>query len=106
MNTTERKAVDVLAVKPAVLAWLRAMVDKSELYQRKNVMNHAISGIGLLFDERDAAVAALIEAAKKAQAMMAIPDRIEPRHRQELCDAIALCEVVADPRLARVQGGQ
>lgn len=58
------------------------------------------------FDKAVAAVAALIEAAKKAQAMMAMPERIEPRHRQELCDAIARCEVVADPRLARVQGGQ
>lgn len=33
----------------------------------------------------------LIEAAKKAQAMMAVPARIEPRHRRELCDAISRC---------------
>jgi hypothetical protein len=35
------------------------------------------------------ALAELIEAAKKAQAMMGIPERIAPRHRRELCDAIA-----------------
>ena len=54
--------------------------------------------------EARAAVAELIEAAKKAQVMMAMPERIEPRHRQELCAAISRCEIVADPRLARVGG--
>ncbi|MCR6496192.1 hypothetical protein LJB71_08180 [Thermomonas sp. S9] len=48
----------------------------------------------------------LIEAAKKAQAMMAMPERIEPCHRQELCDAISRCIVVPDPRIARAQGVQ
>ena len=57
-------------------------------------------------DEARAAVAELIEVAKKAQAMMAMPTRIEPRHRQELCDAIGRCEVVADPRIARATGAQ
>lgn len=39
----------------------------------------------------DGAMRELIEAAKRAQAMMAVPARIEPRHRQELCDAISRC---------------
>lgn len=101
MNTTERKAGEVLAVKPAVLAWLRAMVDKSELYQRKNVMNHAISGIGLLFDERDAAVAELIEKADNAARILhnaIAAGQIGAGYQTNLDDLRAA--------LARMHGGQ
>lgn len=34
-------------------------------------------------------VGALVEAAKRAQVFMGMPGRIESRHRQALCDALA-----------------
>lgn len=36
----------------------------------------------------------LLEEAKKAQTMMDVPERITPRHRQALCDAISDCDPV------------
>lgn len=86
-----QQRVDVLAVLDQVIedcVWLRCnSVKQMEVTPEE-------------LEDARAAIAGLIEAAKKAQYLLATPARIEARHREELSQAIGRCIVANDPRFA------